>query len=171
MGGAVQEPSGGKDQQIPEYEREYEQRKAALERKDAKLGCGLVIGLVAVVAIVIVAVTSGGKRPEDVKLTAHAATGGGEVRITNGDSFAWFDIELKLNGEYRYARDSLSAGANFTVALREFTNDTGQRFNWLTTKPLEIFITACVRSSDGTSSVMCGSSSGMHWGNSGLTWQ
>ena len=153
----------------PDEQQQGGEQKAAQGRKEMAMGCGFAICLVALAVIVTLMVTSGSKEPETVRLSAGASTGGGELRIENRDGFAWFDIELKLNGEYLFWQDSLSAGAHVTIPLREFTDNYGARFNWQTTKPLELVVIACVRSEDGTSSQLC--PDGMHWGHSSLRWQ
>ena len=144
--------------------------KRNANRKNTAIGCAVMLCLVAIAVIVTVMVTSGGeKEPAEVRLSAKAATGGANIQIDNADTFAWFDVEMKVNGEYVYWRDTVSAGESITVALREFTDGTGTRFNWQTTKPLELVIIACVRSADGASSRLCGD--GLLWGHTRLVWQ
>lgn len=134
----------------------------------AAVGCVSVIALV--VIVIVIAVVSGGEdEGATITLSAQASTdGAGNVYVTNDDTFVWYDIELKVNGEFAYSLDELSARERMQIASREFVKNDGTRFNWLATKVLELAITACVPKAD-VESTICGD--GYAWGYTRLVWE
>ena len=56
---------------------------------------------------------------------------GGNLLITNNNSWDWWGVELELNGEYTYATPRIEGGSTLTIPLNSFTDGSGYRFNYL----------------------------------------
>ena len=80
-----------------------------------------------------------------VDLTASVNFDGAQFTIVNGDSFAWSECKLDLNGGlirsgYVLNAGRLDAGSTYTVGAAQFANGDGERFNPFTMKPQNLFV-------------------------------
>lgn len=139
-------------------------------RTQTRLGCGIVTALaIAVGAVVVLIVGGGDGESETIFLSASVQIDGrGYVYIANDDTFDWSGVKLELNENYVHRRDVLSAGVRISLPLAEFILDDGTRFNFLTTKALQLTITACVPVTGDGDMTLC--SAGYGWGYTNLVW-
>ena len=77
--------------------------------------------------------------PEPLKATVRDV--GGYFAIQNNDPFPWEKCEIQINSDYKVLGVSLAAGEIARIAARDFVTSDGARFNPVTTKAQEMWIT------------------------------
>jgi hypothetical protein len=99
--------------------------------------------------------SSGPPRQKEPSLNAIISHRGATFVITNNDSYDWQDCDLDLNSDYRLKTSHIGAGRTVEVPAGQFAKADGTRFNWMATKPLQLFV-YCRRAPTGTRSTMVG---------------
>jgi len=84
-------------------------------------------------------------KPEDPRLTVDIRTNGVQFYIGNDDKFDWTDCVVKINyrgsgSGYELKIRKIAAGMARTVAVNEFANSDGERFDPITHKAQTVFI-------------------------------
>jgi len=86
--------------------------------------------------------------PKQVHIRADVGTNGYVIAVKNLDLFDWTDVKIRLNFMhsgffsigYQMRKPVISAGASLTFELSEFYNSSGDRFDPLAKKPLDVLI-------------------------------
>jgi hypothetical protein len=86
-------------------------------------------------------------KPPDSELSATVGFSGTQFVITNGDSFDWRNVEMKVNygafdNGYRLRSALMQAGQTYTVGALQFAKDDGTRLNPVQVKPMKYVIRA-----------------------------
>lgn len=98
--------------------------------------------------------------PRSIDLEASIRFTGTQFMVTNQDNFDWFDCKLDLNGGlfsdgYVIRVPIIPTQDTFTVGAMQFAKGDGTRFNPLTMKPQNLFVTCDL--ADGRYGIYSGS--------------
>jgi hypothetical protein len=108
--------------QPPQYQQPQPQDVKKTNKKNATIGCGVLLVIVILLAVGIGTCLGGSEDSEttEVTLNAKVVYDDGQFTITNNDDFAWTDVEFDLNYEtwssgYTYHTNRLDANTIYTV--------------------------------------------------------
>jgi len=140
--------SADKRKLVEEQEKELKNQseKPPLSSKNKLIGCGVLLGSIIILAVIIGPCLFGGETDTtEVTLNAEVVYDDGQFIITNNDDFAWTDVEFDLNYEtwssgYTYHANRLDANTIYTVGSMQFAKSDGTMFNPFTQKPLKMSI-------------------------------
>jgi hypothetical protein len=84
---------------------------------------------------------------DDADVHAQLNIVGANLLVTNADTWTWHNVRIKLNsgvftGGYAVEFDSLAAGKSMAIPLREFTTNSGERFDFVTRKVIDVLVSA-----------------------------
>ena len=129
------------DEQIKKQDEESK----AKNKKNALIGCGILVAIIIILAVVMGTCLGGSSEDTEVSLNAQVSYNEGQFTITNNDDSAWTNVEFDLNYEtwssgYTYRANRIEANTTYTVGSMQFAKSDGTMFNPFTQKPLKLSI-------------------------------
>lgn len=99
-----------------------------------------IIGVVLTLILIVVLWRgcSSGEELKPMKVNVHL--GYNSLTLISGSANSYSNVTIKINGDYKLTIDKLSAFESSELAFDSFTNDEGKRFNSITDKVTDVYI-------------------------------
>ncbi len=100
-----------------------------------------ILAVAAIIVIVGAAVSIGTWVHTYQNLNATARYEGNRILIQNNDDFAWNDVRLLLNTDYKFSTASMLPHSELAFEVSQFAKDDSTKFDPASMSPTDLYIT------------------------------